>query len=63
MLNQNEKYLLQFISNNNAIKSQDSLVDVVLKMGIEIKARDFNPVYQIIDEINFSTYKKRLIGK
>ena len=63
MLNQNEKYLLQFISNNNAIKSQDSLVDVVLKMGIEIKVRDFNPVYQIIDEINFSTYKKRLIGK
>ena len=63
MLNQNEKYLLQFISNNNAIKSQDSLVDVVLKMGIEIKVRDFNPVYQIIDEINFSAYKKRLIGK
>ena len=62
MLNQNEKYLLQFISNNTA-KSQDSLVDVVLKMGIEIKARDFNPVYQIIDGINFSTYKKRLIGK
>ena len=47
MLNQNEKYLLQFISNNTA-KSQDSLVDVVLKMGIEI---------------NFSAYKKRLIGK
>ena len=48
--NCNEKYLLQFISGNLA--KNDELVELVNKFGIKIKFKDYNPVYQIIDELS-----------
>ena len=57
MLNQNEKYLLKFISNTNGRKTnQDELIHLIKLFGIKMKFSDFNTVYQIIDELNFSCY-------
>jgi len=63
MLNQNEKYLLRFISSADEKNKKDDLLDVIINFGIKMKFSDFNPVYQIIDELNFSYYKSELIGK
>ena len=50
--NCNEKYLLEFISGNLSDKN-DELMELVNKFGIKLKFKDYNPVYQIIDEMNY----------
>ena len=51
--NQNEKYLLRFISlqNNNLDSSKNELLDMLCNLGVKLKFQDSNPVYQIIDEL------------
>lgn len=56
--NCNEKYLLQFISGGFANKNSE-LMELVDKFGIKLKFKDYNPVYQIIDELNYNS----LVGK
>lgn len=53
ILNQNEKYLLKFISSNN---KDNDLLEVVYKLGIKLKFSDYNPIYQIIDEMAYGKY-------
>ena len=52
--NCNEKYLLEFISGNLADKN-DELMELVNKFGIKLQFKDYNPIYQIIDELNFDS--------
>jgi len=52
--NCNDKYLLQFVSGNLA--KNDELFEFVDKLGIKLKFKDYNPVYQIIDELNFNNF-------
>ncbi len=55
MLNQNEKYLLKYISNiNNEQEKKEDLISLLNRFGIKIQFRDYNCVYQIIDELNYS---------
>lgn len=64
ILNQNEKYLLKFISNTEDEKSKkDELLSLIVNFGIKMKFSDYNPVYQIIDELSFSCYDTELIRK
>ncbi len=64
IINRNEKYLLKFIScaslNSN---SNEDLIKTVCSLGIELKFNNTNSVYQIIDELNFKSYKNQLVGK
>jgi len=54
MLNQNEKCLLKFVSCAGAGKKDRSdILSTILDLGIKIKFCDLNPVYQIIDEMDF----------
>ena len=53
--NFNEKYLLQFISGN--LNKNDELFELVNKFGIKLKFKDYNPVYQIIDELNYNGFE------
>ena len=55
MLDENEKYLLKFISNSKE-KRQEEFLKLLKKPGIKIKFCDYNPVYQIIDELQYSEY-------
>lgn len=50
---QNEQCLLKFISSN---AKDNELLDVIYKLGIKLKFNDNNPVYQIIDELNYANY-------
>ncbi len=50
--NENEKYLLDFISGTNTLKTKDFL-EVISEFGIKIKFNDTNPVYQTIDEMAY----------
>ena len=43
----------QFISSNS---KENELLDVIYKLGIKLKFNDNNPVYQIIDELNYANY-------
>ena len=53
-VNQNEEYLLRFISCANQDSSKkDDLVSIICKLGIEPQFKNYNPVYQIIDKLNF----------
>lgn len=62
--NQNEKYLLKFISMNNDISSnKNDLLEEIFHLGIKIRFNNYNPVYQIIDELNFSNRYNDLIRK
>lgn len=57
ILNQNEKYLLKFISlNSYSSNKENDLLDVVYNLGIKLKFSDYNPVYQIIDELAYGKY-------
>lgn len=51
--NENEKYLLEFISGSNTLKTKGFL-DIISEYGIKIKFDDTNPVYKIIDELSYS---------
>ena len=54
--NQNEKYLLKFIS----CADKNDLLEVICKLGIKLNFSNTNPIYQIIDELNFASYKNRM---
>lgn len=55
--NQNEKYLLKFISSQESLtKTQDELLNVIFKLGIKLNFKNSNSVYQIIDELNYANY-------
>ena len=54
LINQNEKYLLKFISSQNNLKnSNQELLEIIYKLGIKLTFKDPNPVYQIIDELTY----------
>ena len=62
--NQNEKYLLKFISmNNESVSNKNDLLEVIFRLGIKINFKNSNPVYQIIDELTFANRYKDLIRK
>ena len=62
--NQNEKYLLKFIScANNQENKEENLLDIMRKYGINIQFKDFNPIYKIIDELNFKALYDNSIRK
>jgi len=55
LCNQNEKYLLKFISfQNSNFNKENELLEVIYKFGIKLKFNDYNPVYQIIDELAYA---------
>ena len=54
--NQNEKYLLKFISSQSSRSKEKELLDVVFELGIKLNFKNSNPVYQIIDELNYANY-------
>ncbi len=54
--NQNEKYLLKFISNPYTNTSENELLKLLVKLGCNLKFKNYNPVYQIIDELTYSKY-------
>lgn len=54
--NQNEKYLLKFISSQSPNNKENELLDVIFKLGIKLNFKNSNPVYQIIDELNYANY-------
>ncbi|MBQ4646732.1 MAG: hypothetical protein IJB79_05230 [Candidatus Gastranaerophilales bacterium] len=55
--NQNEKYLLKFISSPTGLNNNENdLLSVILKLGIKLNFQNSNPVYQIIDELNYANY-------
>jgi len=60
LCNQNEKYLLKFISSSDGMVGNRNLLDIVQQLGIKLVFKNSNPVYQIIDELNYSNLK---IGK
>ena len=50
--NKNEKYLLEFISGKNTLKTGEFL-NIISNMGIKINFKDNNPIYKIIDELSY----------
>ncbi|MBR3604743.1 MAG: hypothetical protein IKL52_01790 [Candidatus Gastranaerophilales bacterium] len=55
--NQNEKYLLKFISSQNISQNNNcEILEMIYKLGIKLKFQDTNPVYQIIDELAYGNY-------
>ncbi len=62
--NQNEKYLLKFMADGAFEKSRkNDLIKLVYQFGIKINFKNQNPVYQIIDEMDFDLRYKNIIGK
>ncbi len=62
--NQNEKYLLKFMADGAFEKSRkNDLIKLVYQFGIKINFQNQNPVYQIIDEMDFDLRYKNIIGK
>ena len=47
--NKNEFYLLKYIS---CADKKNELLETILKLGFIPKSREYNPVYQIIDNFN-----------
>ena len=54
--NQNEKCLLKYISCSD----NNDLLEVICKFGIKLNFTNSNPIYQIIDELNFAKYYNRI---
>lgn len=54
--NQNERYLLKFISNPAKENDENELLKLLYKLGCNLKLKNYNPVYQIIDELTYSKY-------
>ncbi len=50
--NLNEKCLLKFLSSTNSVdqKAKTKMVNLLKQFGIEIKFKNFNELYDIIDE-------------
>ena len=62
-LNQNEKCLLKFMADNNCGFSKKSdLMKMVCKLGLKLNFYNTNPINQIIDEMEFETKYKSIIG-
>lgn len=58
--NQNEQYLLRFISGESQDSTKNSeILEAICKLGIKLQFNNTNPVYQIIDELTYAG----LIGK
>lgn len=61
--NQNEKYLLKFISSQNCPPDKENeLLEVIYNLGIKLNFQNQNPVYQIIDELNYANYYSNRSG-
>ena len=59
LLNRNEEYLLKFLSGADI---DNELLKIVSSLGIKPHSREENPVYQIIDELNYGDiFKKELV--
>ncbi|MBR2068429.1 MAG: hypothetical protein IJ877_01575 [Candidatus Gastranaerophilales bacterium] len=56
----NEEYLLKFIS---CADINNDLLDMISKLGLKPQSREYNPVYQIIDELTFSDVFKEQVLK
>ena len=54
--NKNEEYLLKFISCSD---TDNDLLKLISQLGIQPHSREYNPVYQIIDELNLSEIFKK----
>ncbi len=56
-MNTNEKCLLNFISYaNSALEGADCLINFLNCHNRKIKCHNLNPVFDIIDEMEFSNY-------
>ena len=56
----NEQCLLRFISAVDVdARKQEGILEVISKFGLKLDFTNQNPVYQIIDELNYAN----LIGK
>ncbi len=54
--NKNEQYLLKYLSGFSSVENQENdLISLLVKNNIPIDFKNTNPIYQIIDEINFSS--------
>ena len=54
--NKNEQYLLRYLSGSSNVENQHSdLISILVENNVSINLANSNPIYQIIDEINFST--------
>ncbi len=59
--NRNEKYLLKFISSAGA---GNELLEIISKLGLTPQSREYNPVYQIIDELYFDEiFKENILNE
>ena len=54
-VNRNEKYLLRFISSAGM---NDELLKIIANLGLKPRSREYNPVYKIIDELNYDDILK-----
>lgn len=63
MFNQNEKYLLKFISHNGCkISGNEDFIRLIYKLGIKINFENSNPVKQVLDELEFDSHFREIIG-
>ena len=63
-LNQNEKYLLKYMASGISKHSgKNDLINLVYKFGTKIDFHNTNPVNQIIDEMDFYSRYKSIIGR
>lgn len=55
----NEQCLLKFISLTEDSKKNPDIIEAIVGLGIKLKFRDSNPVYQIIDEMNYANLTRK----
>lgn len=55
LVNLNEKYLLKYISNPESMTSlhKNELIELMGSLGIKIKFDSQNPVYDLIDRLEY----------
>lgn len=51
--NLNEKYLLKFVSRANLEFDENNLFELLNSFGVKIVFNDENPVYDIIDKMEY----------
>ena len=57
--NRNEKYLLRFIA---CADMDNQLLEIISKLGLRPRSREYNPVYQIIDELSYcDVFKEKVL--
>ena len=62
-INQNEKCLLKFMADSNCgLSKKSDLMKMVCKFGLKLNFYNTNPINQIIDEMEFETKYKSIIG-